>query len=204
MISTAMTHSFRNFSPQEQPLDFYCQYSIFVVKNGAKWQKSGIKWNLSRSERYMFRGINHISLDTKGRLAMPTRYRERLELDCHGQLIATIDPETTCLLIYPFPEWEIIEQKIQALSSFNRVTRRLQRLLIGHATELEIDNQGRILLPQSLRDYAKLSRNIVLVGQGKKFELWDERSWQEHRELWLAEESAKGDELPEQLQDLAL
>ncbi len=152
----------------------------------------------------MFRGINPISLDAKGRLAMPTRYRDRLQQDCSGRLIATIDPETTCLLIYPFQEWEIIEQKIQALSSFNKVTRRLQRLLIGHATDVDLDSQGRILLPQSLRDYAKLNKNIVLVGQGKKFELWDETSWNTHRDAWLLEESAKTDELPEQLQELAL
>src|SRR3990167_570489 len=131
----------------------------------------------NRTGADMFRGINPISLDTKGRLAMPMRYRDRLQIDCGGKLIATIDPETTCLLIYPFQEWEIIEQKIQALSSFNKVTRRLQRLLIGHATEVDLDNQGRILLPQSLRDYAKLNKNIVLVGQGKKFELWDETNW---------------------------
>lgn len=152
----------------------------------------------------MFRGINLISIDTKGRLAMPMRYRDRLQENCHGQLITTIDPEATCLFIYPLPEWEIIEQKIQALSSFNKATRRLQRLLIGHATEVELDSQGRILLPQSLRDYATLTKNIVLVGQGKKFELWDETNWNTHRNTWLAEESSKDDEVPEQLKDLAL
>ena len=152
----------------------------------------------------MFRGINPINLDAKGRLAMPMRYRDRLQVDCSGQLIATIDPETTCLLLYPFPEWEVIEQKIQALPSFNKVTRRIQRLLIGHATECEIDNQGRILLPQSLREYALLTKSIVLVGQGKKFEVWDEANWQQQRDTWLAEEGAKGDDIPEQLQDLAL
>jgi len=152
----------------------------------------------------MFRGINPINMDAKGRLAMPTRYRDRLLVDCKGQLIATIDPESTCLLIYPLQEWEVIEQKIQALSSFNKVTRRLQRLLIGHATDLEMDNQGRILLPQSLRDYASLNKSLVLVGQGKKFELWDEKSWHKQRNTWLKEENAKSDEIPEQLQDLAL
>jgi MraZ protein len=152
----------------------------------------------------MFRGINHINLDAKGRMAMPTRYRDRLQLDCQGQLVATIDPESACLLLYPLPEWEKIEHKIQALSSFNKVTRRIQRLLIGHATEVEIDNQGRILFPQSLREYAKLDKSIVLVGQGKKFELWDEKTWHKQRDTWLAEENAKGDEVPEQLQDLSL
>src|SRR3989338_10756009 len=90
----------------------------------------------------MFRGINHINLDAKGRMAMPTRYRDRLQVDCNGQLIATIDPEAPCLLLYPFPEWEVIEQKIQALPSFNKATRRIQRLLIGHPTALDIDKPG--------------------------------------------------------------
>ncbi len=152
----------------------------------------------------MFRGINHINLDAKGRLAMPMRYREELEIDYDNQLIATIDTDAPCLLLYPFPEWEIIEQKIQALSSFNKATRRIQRLLIGHATEVEIDKQGRILLPQSLRDYADLEKNLVLVGQGKKFELWNEDSWRQLRDTWLSEEKAKGDEVPDQLKDLAL
>jgi MraZ protein len=152
----------------------------------------------------VFRGINLISIDAKGRLAMPTRYRTRLQEDCRGQLIVTIDPEATCLLIYPLPQWEIIEQKIQALSSFNKATRRLQRLLIGHATDIELDGQGRLLLPQSLRDHAMLAKNIVLVGQGKKFELWDETHWNNQRSQWLTEESSKNDEIPEQLQDLAL
>ena len=152
----------------------------------------------------MFRGINQISLDAKGRLAMPTRYRDPLHTQCDGQLIATIDPESPCLLLYPFPEWEAIEKKIQALSSFNKTTRRIQRLLIGHATECEMEKQGRLLLPPSLRDYAALNKDLVLVGQGKKFELWDDAAWQEHRKTWLAEENAKGDDVPEQLQDLAL
>lgn len=152
----------------------------------------------------MFRGINPINLDPKGRLAMPTRYRDQLRRDCHGHLVATIDTESHCLLLYPLHEWEIIEQKIQALPSFNRVTRRIQRLLIGHATEVELDSQGRLLLPQTLRDYAHLNKEIVLVGQGKKFELWDEKAWHAHRQAWLQEESERGEEIPAELQDLAL
>ena len=153
----------------------------------------------------MFRGLNAINLDEKGRLAVPMRYRDRLVTDCKGQLVLTIDTEASCLLLYPLPEWEIIEAKIQALPSFNPVARRIQRLLMGHATEIEMDGNGRLLLPTLLRDYAKLDKRIMLVGQGKKFELWDELQWHSGRETWLAAE-AKADPaaMPEELKDISI
>jgi len=151
----------------------------------------------------MFRGVNAIVLDAKGRIALPSRYREQLLAEKIAELVVTIDTESPCLLLYPLPEWEVIEAKLQALPSFNQAARRIQRLLIGHATELELDNNGRLLLPQLLREYAKLDKRIMLVGQGKKFELWDEGQWQEHRSSWLLEHS-KTDELPDELQSLAL
>lgn len=137
---------------------------------------------------------------------MPARYREQLQKKQGSQLVVTIDTESPCLLLYPLPEWEIIEQKLQALPSFNRVARRIQRLLIGHATELELDNNGRMLLPPLLREYAKLDKHVMLVGQGKKFELWDEQQWQEHRTHWLAEEASVDPtiEMPAEMQSLAL
>lgn len=151
----------------------------------------------------MFRGITAINLDPKGRMVMPTRYRERLQAH-GGQVVITIDTESPCLLLYPLPEWEIIERKLEALPSFNQVTRRIQRLLIGHATEVEIDSSGRILLPPLLREYAKLEKHLMLVGQGKKFELWDERQWQSGRDSWLIEQGNLSKELPDELQSLAL
>lgn len=151
----------------------------------------------------MFRGITAINLDPKGRMVMPTRYRERL-LAHGGQMVITIDTESPCLLLYPLAEWEIIERKLEALPSFNQVTRRIQRLLIGHATEVEMDNSGRILLPPLLREYARLEKHLMLVGQGKKFELWDETQWQSGRDIWLEEQTQLGKELPDELQTLAL
>ena len=121
----------------------------------------------------MFRGANKITLDAKGRLAMPTRYRARLEERCDNRVVVTVDRDY-CLLIYPFPEWEEIERRIARLPTLNRQARRLQRLMIGHATELELDSHGRILLSKELREFAALDRQVMLIGQGNKFELWDE------------------------------
>jgi len=125
-----------------------------------------------------------------------------VSLGCQSQLIVTIDTDQPCLLIYPQPEWELIEEKIEALPSFNPITRRIQRLLIGHATEVEVDANGRMLLSNPLREFAQLGKKVVLIGQGKKFELWDEAIWSERMQSWLGE---SGDnEMPEALAELTL
>ncbi len=152
----------------------------------------------------MFRGINSINLDTKGRLAIPTKYRDALRVDNKAGLVVTIDTESPCLLLYPLCEWEIIETKLQSLPSFNQAARRIQRLLIGHATDVEMDGNGRLLLPPMLREYANLDKKVVLIGQGKKFELWDEQKWNEVREHWLAEEAAGSEILPDEMKTLSL
>jgi len=152
----------------------------------------------------MFCGINAVNLDAKGRMAIPAKYRLRLQEDANNQLVVTIDTEDNCLLLYPITAWKVIEQKIELLPSFNQVTRRIQRLLIGHATEVELDNNGRILLPALLRDYAGLNKKIMLIGQGKKFEIWSEDQWTSSRNGWLAEGLPKEEQLPHQLLDLSL
>ena len=151
----------------------------------------------------MFRGINLLQLDGKGRFAMPTRYRSQLQAPNGNQLILTIDTEEHCLLLYPLVEWEIIEQKIQALPSFHKVSRRIQRLLIGHATELELDSNGRLLVPPLLREYAGMDKQILLVGQGKKFELWSESGWHNRRDQWLSGEGTE-EPLPPELESFSL
>lgn len=150
----------------------------------------------------MFRGINIINLDSKGRMAMPARYRAQLQDIAENKLILTIDTQETCLLLYPLPEWELIEAKIEALPSFHKASRRIQRLLIGHATEIELDTNGRLLVPPVLRDYAKLDKQVMLIGQGKKFEIWSEQDWQEGRQNWLNHEQEE--DLPPELQSLSL
>ena len=150
-----------------------------------------------------FRGINNITVDAKGRMAMPARYRERLLDGCGGRLVVTVDRDH-CLLVYPLPEWEIIESKLIALPSLNKQARLLQRLLIGHATELEMDGQGRILLPTTLRDFAGLKKKAVLIGQGKKLEIWDEATWNENQEGWMAAVQDDDGDMPASLEELSL
>jgi len=149
-----------------------------------------------------FRGVSNLSLDAKGRIVLPARYRERLIEISNGQLVVTIDTDQPCLLIYPLNEWELIEEKIEALPSFNPSTRRIQRLLIGHATDIEVDTNGRMLLSNPLREYAQLGRKVVLIGQGKKFELWDEVLWAQRMDEWLGDRTDV--EMPEALAELSL
>lgn len=151
----------------------------------------------------MFRGINTINLDAKGRMALPARYREQLLANCGGHLVVTIDTNHRCLLLYPLAEWEQIERQIESLSSFDPMSQRVKHLLIGHANDLEMDGSGRILLPQELRQYAGLEKHICLIGQGKKLEIWDQSGWDQQRENWLSEPTSEG-ELPDKLRSLAL
>ena len=151
----------------------------------------------------MFRGVNTINLDSKGRLAIPTRYREQLVQSCEGQMVVTVDRDG-CLLLYPLPEWEEIERKLARLSSFNKQTRRLQRLLIGHATECEMDANGRILLSQPLRDFAGLEKAAVLIGQSNKFEIWSETNWNQRRQQWIDGDGEDEGDLPADLESLSL
>jgi MraZ protein len=125
----------------------------------------------------VFRGITQLALDAKGRLAIPAKHREALTPAGDGRLVLTADP-SRCLLLYPLAAWEPIQARLMALSSFNEPIRSLQRLLVGHADDVEIDAAGRILVPPALRRYASLDKHVVLVGQGQKFELWDEAQWQ--------------------------
>jgi len=150
----------------------------------------------------MFRGANPITLDAKGRMAMPTRYRERIAQRCENQMVITIDRDH-CLLLYPLPDWEEIEHKLMRLPSLNRTVRELQRLMVGHAAEVELDGQGRILLPPDLRQFASLTKDAVLLGQGARFELWDEARWTERRDSWLQSEHLTQN-LPAELESLAL
>ena len=151
----------------------------------------------------IFRGLNKISLDTKGRIAIPVRYKDSLSNLSSNILICTIDQDH-CLLLYPLKFWKSIEKKIMALPTLNPTSRRLQRLMVGHATEIEMDSNGRILIPKELRGFAKLTKQAMLVGQGNKFEIWNYNDWNTGREKWLSTKEADLSELPTELGTLSL
>ena len=131
----------------------------------------------------MFRGISKLSVDAKGRLAVPKHHRDRLMADGITELMVTADP-SRCLLIYPMPDWREIETKLMSLPNTNPHSRAIQRLYVGYATETEFDSNGRILLPAELREYAGIDRKAVLIGQGKKCELWSESGFADASSEW--------------------
>ncbi|NLC99350.1 MAG: division/cell wall cluster transcriptional repressor MraZ [Gammaproteobacteria bacterium] len=151
----------------------------------------------------MFRGSSAINLDAKGRLAMPSRYRNELIERCEGQMVITIDLVDPCLCIYPLPDWEKVEEQLSQMPSLRAQTRQLNRLLIGSAVDLELDNSGRLLIPVRLREQAQLTRQVMLVGQLNKFQLWDENKWNELLSADL-EDIKHPDHLPEELMNLVL
>ncbi len=150
----------------------------------------------------MFRGVNYLSLDDKGRLSVPSKYRDEIDALCNGQLITTVDRDK-CLLIYPLPEWQRIEQALMSRPNIDPEVRMMQRVLVGHATECELSPQGRISIPDALRRFAGLDKHVALVGQGKKFELWDEERWNAQTEAWLQVGAGAGS-TSEALDSLAL
>ena len=135
-------------------------------------------------------------------MVMPTRYREQIHELSQGNLVVTVDKDQ-CLLIYPKPEWEQIERKLMSLPSLDATARQLQRLMVGHATDLPLDGHGRVLLPSELREFAKLGRSGMLIGQGNRFELWEEARWVERRDAWLANPQFPSD-LSSELESLSL
>lgn len=128
----------------------------------------------------LFRGSSSLNLDAKGRLAIPSKYRQVLKNQGDELLVVTRGVTAdTCLWIYPLQKWEAVERLLDRLPNLNPGIQNLQRGLIGNTEECEMDGHGRILVPQSLRDYAKLEKRVVMVGQLNKFELWDADAWEE-------------------------
>jgi len=152
----------------------------------------------------LFRGQHSISIDNKGRLAVPSRYRLHLSKQTTSQMVLTLSPFDRALWLYPLPEWEIIETKLSALSEFDKQSRRTRQMMRSAATDCQLDSQGRILIPKDLRDYAELMKNIVVFGQGNKFEIWNESYWNEERQSWLQSILEDEQEPAEALRTLSL
>ncbi len=136
----------------------------------------------------MFSGISSLAVDVKGRIAIPTKHRDVLMQRGEGWVTLTADTDG-CLLLYAKPEWQVVADRISAMSNQVPRVRLLQELIVGHADHVEIDGAGRILISPELRAYAKIDKTGVLMGQGNKFYLWDETKY--HARVALAQASAQ-------------
>jgi len=152
----------------------------------------------------VFRGDFSLSMDSKGRMAVPSRYRDRLLDACGGKLVVTISLLEPCLAVYPAPDWQRIEEELHGLPAVDRKAQAIKHLLIGHANECELDGQQRILLPPTLRDFAGLIKQLRVVGQGRKFEIWDDGTWETRRVELLGQVDTLLSEPSEALGELAL
>ncbi len=152
----------------------------------------------------MFRGECSLSLDAKGRLAIPSRNRERLAELCGGKLIVTISLLERCLVVYPYPRWQRIEDELKDLPTLDRKAQSVLHLLIGHAADCDMDSNGRVLLSQTLRTFAGLHKRVMMVGQVDKFELWDEAGWNLRRDELLDNLSQLHEEPSDVLRSLVL
>ncbi|MDB5801877.1 MAG: cell division/cell wall cluster transcriptional repressor MraZ [Rhodocyclales bacterium] len=149
----------------------------------------------------MFQGAAALSLDAKGRLGVPARHRDALTAVCSGRLVVTAHPHQ-CLVIYPEPAWQPIRAQVLAAPSLDPRSAAIKRLLVGNARDEEMDSAGRVLIAPELRDWAKLEKQVWLVGQGSHFELWSDAGWKEQQEAMLALFSTSG--LPPGLETLTL
>ena len=142
----------------------------------------------------MFKGIHNINTDSKGRLAIPTKYRTTILDRFDGNMVITIDYEEKCLLLYTISAWEKIQSKINELPSFNKNARRIQRLLVGHAEDVDLDSNGRILISKPLRNFSEITKKVTMIGQGEKFEIWSDLIWQARVNQWRSEETDESEE----------
>jgi len=173
-----------------------------IIPKWAKVGLSGYFWG--KEVGILFRGEFALNLDSKGRLAVPSRFRERLGDSCNGKLIITISLFEPCLVVYPMGDWQELEDELGRLPAFDAKAQAIKHLLIGHAAECDLDGNGRVLLSQSLREFAGLDKRVRMVGQVRKFELWDESRWTERRKQLLAQVEELKEEPSEALRTLIL
>ena len=148
----------------------------------------------------VFRGETAITVDDKGRVAIPTAYRESVMGECANRLVITYNPfESGCLWLFPQAEWERVRDQVNALSSVKAVHRALQMKLVGAAALVEPDSAVRILLPASQRSAAGIEKKAVLLGMGNKFELWSEQA-----HLAKIRQTIGEDEISDDMADLRL
>jgi MraZ protein len=144
----------------------------------------------------VFIGEHQHNLDAKGRMIVPSKFREEL-----GQVFIITKGLDKCICIYPLKQWKIIEDKLSALPISDAGARRFQRFMMGSACECEPDNQGRVIIPAYLREYANINKDLVSMGLGNRIELWSRDSWDSYN---MGDESSVDDELANRMSSLGI
>ena len=150
----------------------------------------------------MFRGFHNSVIDAKGRIKLPVRHYNQIQDMCNGKIVLTTHPEDNCLLLYPLPEWQVLERKVNSLPSLNSHSKHLKRKLIGHASDCDIDSTQRVLVPKTLRDIVFLDKMVLISGQCNKLEIWSESLWNKH--LIELDKLRKKEDIPEELTKLSI
>ena len=146
----------------------------------------------------MFRGRFEHTIDEKGRLSIPSKFRELLSARGENELVLT--DFDSCLAAYPKDEWRVLEEKMKQLSMIQKDVRNFLRLFYSSATEVPLDPQGRILIPPQLRERARLDREVVLLGLLNKIEIWDKESWED----FMARSAGTFEEVASKLVELGI
>ena len=151
-------------------------------------------------------GSSTLTLDIKGRIVIPARYRELLRKNCEGEMVITKDPQYPALIIYPGKLWKEISKKFEALGGLNQKVRSIQWKILGNAsvTDFEVGERMNLLIPQILRDFANLTvkENVALVGMGSKFELWSLDNWEKKQSGLQVIGEDLIDDLPSTLEEI--
>ncbi|MEM1262318.1 MAG: division/cell wall cluster transcriptional repressor MraZ [Pseudomonadota bacterium] len=158
-----------------------------------EWRKG-----FSKTLPAVFRGATKTTLDAKGRLAIPTKHREKLLARCNGDVVVTVDRQR-CLLIYPLRDWEDIERELNRLPSSNAKVRAYRQMMVGFATDVPLDSAARVLVPKEHREFAAIERQTWLIGQGTRFELWDQARWDAKTNGWVDDSAEDDGEMPPEL-----
>jgi MraZ protein len=144
----------------------------------------------------MFRGSFEHSVDSKGRVSVPSRFREIISERYEGKLVLTMDFDK-CIMVYPLEEWERVEEKIKSLPQSQKEVKDYTRFVFSNAAECELDKQGRILIPPPLREGARINKSVMVVGILNTMEIWDKAAWETRK-------SQTGDKIGEVLSTLGL
>ena len=139
----------------------------------------------------MYRGIANITLDERGRIAIPKMHREQLLERSGGKVVVTISHLDLCLNVFAERDFDDVAEKLTSGDDNGVEMRRHKRMVIGYATDVELDGNARLVIPARLRNYAQIGKKAVVVGQDGNLEVWSKQAWDESEDVWIADASAR-------------